>query len=92
MTKQKLLHHLAIAAGLIFLGGWFLLAKSLGALDWAITQVPEKYAGAGLMLGIIVIMIPAFLIFKYYNRWVEKTLEVKGIYYEDTFYKKDNDQ
>lgn len=89
--NTKLLHHLATAAGLLFLGAWFLLFRSLGVLDWIIGLVPRSHAGAGLMLGIAVVMTPAFFLWKLYNRWVERRLQIRGIYYEDHFYGKDKD-
>ena len=56
--------------------------------------MPTQYHGAGLMLGIGLGMAPAFFIWSRFNRWTEKKLQIKGIYYEDGFYKdeKKNDQ
>jgi len=34
-------------------------------------------------------MAPGFLVWKYYNRWLEKRLNITGIYYEDSYYKND---
>ncbi len=90
MTNTKLLHHIATAAGLLFLGGWFWFFRSLGALDRITGLLPESHAGAGLMIGIAVVMLPAFFIWKLYNRWVERRLGIRGIYYEDHYYSKEN--
>lgn len=86
-SRQRLLHHLATAAGFVFLILWFVAGRASGILDYAITWVPESHAGAGLMLGIMIMMTPGFLIWKYANRWVERKLNITGRYYEDGIYK-----
>jgi len=86
-THNKLLHHIATGFGLLFLIAYYLIIDSSGFYDWVIAQMPEKYSGAGLMLGIMIAMTPAFFIWKHYNRWVERKLGVTGKYYEDGFYK-----
>lgn len=85
---HKLLHHLGVAAGFIFLISWFYLGRKLGFLDWVVSFAPASHAGAVLMLGIMMMMLPAFLIWKYANRWLEKTLQVTGKFYEDDIYRK----
>lgn len=89
MKHQTLLHHIATAIGFVGLLGWYYAASKLGILDWAIQQVPAQYAGAGLMVGIMLAMTPGFFLWKLWNRWVEKKLQITGKYYEDDFYIKD---
>ena len=92
MTEPKnknLLHHIAVAAGFIGLLAWFYVGRELGFLDWIVLQVPEKYAGAALMVGIMIMMTPGCFIWARYNRFIEKRLSIKGVYYEDEYYKKD---
>ncbi len=84
--KQKFLHHLGVGAGFLGLIGWFWAGRELGIMDWATQQVPPQFGGAGLMVGIIVVMTPGFFIWKWINRWLERTLSVTGIYYEDAYY------
>ncbi|ANG62448.1 hypothetical protein A8C75_08075 [Marinobacterium aestuarii] len=91
-ARTKLLHHIATALGLLFLGLWYVLFKQLGVLDWIMDLAPRSHAGAGLMLGIATIMIPGFFIWKLYNRWVERRLQIRGIYYEDSYYQKKADK
>jgi hypothetical protein len=91
-ARTKLLHHIATALGLIFLGLWYLLFQQLGVLDWITGLVPATHAGAGLMLGIATVMIPGFFIWKLYNRWVERRLKIRGMYYEDSYYQQDPDK
>ncbi|WP_299201805.1 hypothetical protein [uncultured Amphritea sp.] len=86
-SHNKLLHHIGTGVGLLFLAGYYLVIESTGFYDWVIAQLPSDYAGAGLMLGIIIGMTPAFFIWKHYNRWVERKLGVTGKYYEDGFFK-----
>ncbi len=85
---HKLLHHLGVATGFIFLIVWFYTGRQLGFLDWAVSFAPASHAGAVLMLAIMVMMVPAFLIWKYANRWLERKLNVTGKYYEDDVYRK----
>jgi hypothetical protein len=39
------------------------------------------------MVGIMIMMTPGLFLWTLYNRWIEKRLKVKGIYYEDEYYK-----
>jgi|GEM_PF-1145789 len=84
--KQKFLHHLGVGAGFLGLIGWFWAGRELGIMDWAAQQVPPQFGGAGLMVGIIIVMTPGFYIWKLINRWLERTLAVQGMYYEDEYY------
>lgn len=94
MSKEKsnkLPHHIAVAIGFAGLILWYYAGKELGFLDWMIQQVPRDYAGAGMMLGVMIMMTPGFYLWTLYNRWIEKKLSVKGIYYEDEFYKENEE-
>jgi len=84
--NKKFLHHLATGAGFAGLIGWFYMGRELGIMEWAAQQVPAEYGGAGLMVGIMLVMTPGFFLWKLFNRWVEKRLEVTGMYYEDAYY------
>lgn len=88
MKNKHLLHHVGVAVGFIILIGWFYLGRKSGFLDWAVSFAPASHAGAILMLAIMVMMLPAFLAWKYANRWLEKKLNITGKYYEDDVYKK----
>ncbi|SIS76279.1 hypothetical protein [Neptunomonas antarctica] len=83
------LHHLATGLAFGFLIGWYFLFKTLGFIEWTTAQMPEGYEGSGLMLAIGTVMAPAFYIWSRFNRFVEKKLNIKGIYYEDSYYQKD---
>lgn len=84
---NKLHHHIAVAIGFIGLIAWGYCGRYSGFLDWIILQVPEKYAGSALMVGIMIMMTPGLFLWTLYNRWIEKRLKIKGIYYEDEYYK-----
>ncbi|WP_315983168.1 hypothetical protein [Aliamphritea spongicola] len=86
-----MLHHIGVALGLTGLGAYYLIIDASGFLEWATSLVDEEYTGSALMVGIMVSMTPAFLLWKYYNRFLERRLAIKGIYYEDSFYKKEDD-
>jgi len=86
-NHNKLHHHIAMGAGFLGLIAWYYFGRYSGFLDWIILQVPERFAGSALMLGIMIMMTPGFFIWTRYNRWIEKRLNVKGRYYEDEYYK-----
>jgi len=88
-NKNTKLHHFAAGVGFAGLILWYYAGYKLGFLDWAIQQVPQKYAGAGMMVGVMVLMTPGFFIWSRYNRWIEKRLDITGQYYEDEYYKND---
>ena len=83
--KQKLLHHLAVGAGFIGLLTWFYIGRQLGFLEWITAMMPPKYAGAGLMVAIMLLMTPGCFIWSRYNRWIERELGIKGRYYEEEY-------
>ena len=85
-TPHPRLHLLATGVGFAGLIIWFAVGRQLGILDWITALFPPSHAGAGLMVAIMLMMTPGFLIWKFYNRWVEKRLQVKGRYYEDDVY------
>ena len=89
MSRSNKLHHMGTALGLIGLGVWFLAAEKLSVFEKITELFPESHSGAGLMFAIMVVMAPGFLVWKYYNRWLEKRLNITGIYYEDSYYKND---
>lgn len=84
--RVKLLHHLGIAVGFLTLILWYVVADHLGLTLWLSLLAPESHRGAGLMVAIMLIMTPAFFLWKGFNRWVERKLEIKGKYYEDEYY------
>ena len=90
--RQKLMHHIGVALGLLGLGAYYLIIDSSGFLEWATSLVSDEYTGSALMVAIMVSMTPAFFAWKHYNRFLEKRLAIKGLYYEDSFYKKAKDK
>jgi len=87
-TPHPRLYLLATAAGFCGLIAWFVMGRQLGVLDWISGFFPASHTGAGVMVAVMILMTPAFLIWKYYNRWIEKRLKVQGRYYEDAVYRK----
>ncbi|MBA4501963.1 hypothetical protein [Marinobacterium marinum] len=85
-TPRPRLYLLASAAGFAGLILWFYAGRELGILQWIVDFFPASHAGAGLMIAIMLMMTPGFLIWKFYNRWVEQRLEVKGRHLEDEVY------
>ena len=89
ILNKNHLHHIATALAFAFLIAWYYLLNLYGFFDYFSELMPQQYRGAGLMLAIGIGMTPAFFIWSRFNRWVEKKLNIKGIYYEDGFYKDD---
>ncbi len=88
--KTKLLHQLGVGLGFTGLILWYFAADQSGAIETITLLIPESHRGAGLMLAIIIVMTPAFFIWKLFNRWLEKRLSIKGRFYEDEYYKADS--
>lgn len=86
-SRRKLLHHCATGVGFVFLILWFYLGRKTGILDLITEQAPSGYEGAGLMLGIMLMMTPGFFLWTLWTRWTEKRLQIKGRYYEDGVFK-----
>lgn len=84
--RKKFLHHLGVGAGFVGLVAWFFAGRQLGILDWAGSLAPEGYGGAALMLGIMIMMTPAFALWTVFNRWLERKLSITGRYMEDDVY------
>ncbi len=91
-SHNTLLHHIATGAGFLGLIGYYLMVEKTGFFEWMTSLMPQQYAGAGLMLAIMISMTPGFFIWKHYNRWIEKKLNVKGKYLEDEYYKAQEEQ
>jgi len=88
-SDSKVLHHMGVGAGFAGLIFWYFMADQLGLFKLLVGYVPSSHAGAALMLAIMIVMAPGFFIWKLYNRWLEKRLNVTGRYYEDDFYKEE---
>ncbi len=84
--NSTLKHHLATAVAFAFLIAWYYSLQHFGFFDFATNLMPIDYHGAGLMFGIGLGMAPAFFLWSRFNRWVEKKLDIKGIYIEDSYY------
>lgn len=85
--RTKFLHHIGVGVGFLGLILWFFAGRELGVLDWAESLAPEGYAGAALMLGIMIMMLPAFALWTMFNRWLERRLKITGRYLEDEYYR-----
>lgn len=83
---NSLLYHLLMGVGFVALVGWFALMRELEFMAWVTALGPASHAGAMNMLAIMLWMLPAFLLWKYYVRWLNRRLKVGGIYYEDSYY------
>jgi len=85
-SHSKLLHHLGAALGFVGLILWYYIGERLGLTVALSHFFPSSHSGVGLMLGIMLVMTPGFFVWKFYNRWLERKLSVKGRYYEDEYY------
>jgi len=89
-NPKPVLYHLLMGVGFVALIGWFALMRELGFMTWVSTFGPPTHTGAMNMLAIMIWMLPAFLAWKYYVRFLNRTLNVRGIYYEDHYYGTDS--
>ena len=87
MDNTKLLHHIGAGLGFVGLLVWYLIAAELGIVNWITLQAPESHSGAGFMIAIMIVMTPGLFLWKLYNRWLERRLNISGRYYEDDFYR-----
>jgi len=85
-SDRPILYHALMGVGFLGLIGWFALLRELGFMTWLTSLGPATHAGALNMLAIMLWMLPAFLAWKYYLRWLNRWLNVRGIYYEDHYY------
>ncbi|WP_210396324.1 hypothetical protein [Motiliproteus sediminis] len=85
-SDNPLLYQLLMASGLLALIGWFALMRQVGFMSWLTSLGPDSHIGALNLVAIMLWMLPALLIWKYYLRWINRRLRVRGIYYEDSYY------
>lgn len=86
-TPRPLLYHLLMAVGLLVMIGWMALMREVGFMTWLAKQGPATHTGALNLVAIMLWMLPALLAWKYYLRWLHRTLQVRGRYYEDDYYR-----
>lgn len=84
--RSGLLYHLAMGVGFLYLIGSFYLMQTAGFTAWVAGLGPASHRGTLQLVAIMVWMTPTFLLWKYYVRWLNRTLRIKGIYYEDSYY------
>lgn len=82
--RNALLHHLGSALVIVGLALWFLAGRQLGILDWGTQLLPSHYAAVGFTLSVMLLMLPAFIIWNRFNRWLERKLSITGHYYENS--------
>ncbi|MEH6650701.1 MAG: hypothetical protein V7707_11800 [Motiliproteus sp.] len=91
--RNKLVYYPLLGLGFFFLIGWFYLMRQLGVMEWMASLGPETYKGSFNMLAIILWMLPALLLWKYYLRWLNQRHEIGGQYDQerhDAMYNSDN--
>ena len=87
---RKIIYHLLMGIGFLGLIGWFYLMRQLEFMVWLSAFGPESHKGAMNMLAVMVWMLPAFFCWKYYVRFINKRLNIGGIYYEDHYYRSED--
>lgn len=76
--RNKLVYYPLLGLGFVFLIGWFYLMRQLGVMEWMASLGPETHKGSFNMLAIMLWMIPALLLWKYYLRWLNQRHEIGG--------------
>ncbi|MEH6628577.1 MAG: hypothetical protein V7739_19225 [Motiliproteus sp.] len=84
--NRSIFYHILMGLGFLVLISWFYLMREVGFMTWLSAKGPETHKGAMNMLAIMIWMLPAFLCWKYYLRYINRKLKIRGIYYEDHYY------
>ncbi len=85
-SNRSILYHILMGLGFLALIGWFYLMREIGFMVWLSSMGPDTHKGAMNMLAIMIWMLPAFLCWKYYLRYINRKLKIRGMYYEDHYY------
>ncbi|MCW8885124.1 MAG: hypothetical protein OQK12_07695 [Motiliproteus sp.] len=91
-NNRSITYHIFMGLGFLALVAWFYLMRKVGFIDWVTAQGPSTHTGAMNMLAIMIWMLPGFFCWKYYVRFLNKKLNIRGMYYEDHYYGKVEDQ
>ncbi|OMH25263.1 hypothetical protein [Motiliproteus sp. MSK22-1] len=85
---RNIIYHFLVGLGFLALIGWFYLMREIEFMTWVTALGPETHKGAMNMLAVMIWMLPAFLCWKYYMRYINRKLDIQGIFYEDHYYGK----
>ena len=85
---RNIIYHFLMGLGFLALIGWFYLMREIEFMAWITALGPESHKGAMNMLAVMIWMLPAFLCWKYYMRYINRKLNIQGIFYEDYYYGK----
>lgn len=72
-------YYLGLAVGLSALVGWFYLLRQLELIEWFARLGPETHTGTFNLLAIMLWMLPALLVWKYYLRWLNQRFDIRGM-------------
>jgi hypothetical protein len=76
--SNKLIYYPLLGLGLVFLVVWFYLMRQVNFMEWLAQFGPETHTGSFNMLAIMLWMVPALLLWKYYLRWLNRRFEIGG--------------
>ncbi len=75
---NKWIYYPLLGLGFVLLVGWFYLMRQLHFMAWLAEFGPATHKGSFNMLAIMLWMIPALLLWKYYLRWLNQRFEIGG--------------
>ena len=82
-TQHKPLYYILLALGCAGLLGWFYLLRHWQLMEWMAQLGPETHKGSMNLVAIMLWLVPALVIWKYYLRWLNKHFDIRGQFDQD---------
>ncbi|MEH6472413.1 MAG: hypothetical protein V7752_14285 [Halopseudomonas sp.] len=77
------LYYILLGIGCAALVGWFYLMRQLELMEWMAQLGPETHKGSMNLLAVMLWMVPALVLWKYYLRWLNQRFDIGGQYDDD---------
>ncbi|MEH6823465.1 MAG: hypothetical protein V7629_06090 [Motiliproteus sp.] len=74
----KPLYYVLLALGCAALVGWLYLLRHWQVMEWLAQLGPETHTGSMNLLAIMLWLLPALLVWKYYLRWLNRRFDIRG--------------
>lgn len=79
----KPLYYVLLALGCGGLLGWFYLLRHWQLMEWMAQFGPQSHTGSMNLLAIMLWLMPALLVWKYYLRWLNQYFDIRGQFDQD---------
>ena len=77
------LYYLLLTLGCGALLGWFYLLRHWQLMEWMAQFGPPSHTGSMNLLAIMLWLLPALLVWKYYLRWLNQRFKIGGQFDQD---------